>query len=139
MLLSMLTRSNRFAIGSIVMRGTQYIVLIRPRAGVLAMEVAYWPEELVESVATEAAAAIATVSLSEAEVAMGDQLATLLSKDFDPSVYVNTQAEARRAYLDAVAEGNAPTIVAPTATPTATTSLADALAASIAALQGQAA
>jgi DNA end-binding protein Ku len=133
--LSMLTRSNRVAIGSVVMRGTQYIVTIRPRAGVLALEVMYWPEELTEAVHDEAAAAIAEVTLTDAEKALGDTLANMLARDFDPTTYKNTQAEARRSYLEAVAEGNAPVVATAQAAAKPTVDLADALAASIAALQ----
>lgn len=137
--LSMLTRSNRVAIGSVVMRGTQYIVGIRPRDGVLALEVMYWPEELTTAVRDEALAAIEGVTLSDAEVAMGDTLAQMLAKDFDPTQYTNTQAEARRTYLEAVAAGNAPEVAATKATAPASVNLADALAASIEALKAQAA
>lgn len=133
--LRLLERSNRAAIGKVVMGGKEFIVTIRPRDGVLAMEVMYWPEELQSN--ADAKASIAGIEITQAEIDMGDQLVRFLSKDFDPASYHNEYAAAVAEYLDSFVAGNAAPVLPKARPASPALSLEDALAASLAALGGQ--
>ena len=128
---------GQIGIGKIVMRGYEYIVAIRPRAGVLAMELCYWPEEVdATGSLTAARDAIAKAGeLSDKERGMGKALIGLMHKDWQPETYVNEVAARKAEYLAQVVEaGEDVTIPQITASAPAVASLEDALAASLAAM-----
>jgi len=127
-----LARSGRVAIGKVVMSGKEQMVVVRPREGVLAMELLWWPDELKSD--ASAREAIAGIELSDTEIAMGEQLASYMAADFEPSKYRNEYAETLGAYLEAFVAGNAPATIEHRALPSAAKSLEDALAASLASL-----
>lgn len=133
--LRLLERSGRVAIGKVVMSEKEFIVTVRPRDGVLSMEVMYWPEELLAS--GSAKAAIDGVEVSEAELAMGDQLVKFLSKDFDPSSYKNEWAAQMAEYLDSFTAGHQPAALPKPRPSSPALSLEEALAQSLAALGGE--
>lgn len=136
LLLRLLEKHSRVAVGKVVMGGKELIVTIRPRAGVLAMEVMYWPEELLAD--ADARQAIDGVEVSRQELVMGDQLVRFLARDFEPEAYRNEYAEAVAAYLERfLADEEQPAIPAPKREEATSASLEDALAASIRALGGQ--
>lgn len=130
----LLEETDRVAIGKVVMGGKEFIVTIRPREGVLAMEVMYWPDELQSN--ADAKASIAGVEVTDAEMKMGRELVKFLAKDFDPEAYKNVLAEQTAAYLEALVAGQEPTpIVQKTTTSVPGGSLEEMLAASMAAMK----
>jgi DNA end-binding protein Ku len=132
--LRLLESSGRVAIGKVVMSEKEFIVTIRPRDGVLAMEVMYWPEELLGNGAAKAA--IEGVEVSESELKMGEQLVKFLSKDFEPGAYRNEWAAQLGEYLEAFTAGATPAALPKPRIASPALSLEDALAQSLAALQG---
>lgn len=132
--LKLLTEAKRVAIGKVVMGGKEYIVTIRPRDGILAMEVMYWPDEIKSN--ADAKASIASVEVSAAELKMGREMVKFLHKDFDPGAYQNLLALATADYLEAIQAGQAPVPITPksSAVPMAG-SLEDMLKASVAAMK----
>jgi DNA end-binding protein Ku len=118
LLQKLLERSGRVAIGKAVLADREGIVTIRPRDGILALEVMYWPEDLTRAGRDQAARdRIKDVTISDAELAVGDQLVRLMARDFHPEEYKDVYAERVRAYLTTVEEGTArpaaPVAVAP--------------------------
>lgn len=108
LLLKLLERSNRVAIGKAAFGDQESIVTIRPRDGVLALELMYWPEDLTRAGRDAAAREIvAHVKVTEPELQLGDKLVEFMSKDFDPSAYKNEVAENIKAYLKTVEDGEA--------------------------------
>lgn len=133
--LRLLERSGRVAIGKVVMSEKEFIATIRPRDGVLSMEVMFWPEELLATGAAKAA--IEGIEVSESELAMGDQLVKFLSKDFEPGAYRNEWAAQLAEYLEAFTAGATPAALPKPRMASPAMSLEDALAASLAALGGE--
>jgi DNA end-binding protein Ku len=136
LMLRLLEKSQRVAIGKVAMVGKEFIVTVRPREGVLAMELMYWPAELVSDI--DARAAIDGVEVSEAEMKMGEQLVQFLSRDFEPAQYTNKLLEAQVEYLEKFLADEAPApLPAPKKAEEPTTDLASALEMSLRALGGQ--
>jgi DNA end-binding protein Ku len=108
LLQKLLERSGKVAVGKAVMRDTEEIVTVRPRDGILALEVMFWPADLTRAGRDQAARErIKDVVVSEAELALGDQLVKILAKDFTPESYQNDYAEKVHAYLATVEAGEA--------------------------------
>lgn len=137
LLLRLLERAKRVGVGKVVAGGKEFIVTVRPKEGVLSMELMYWPAELQADV--EARTKIEGVTVSAAELKMGDQLVAFLSKEFDPEQYVNGYAVALREYLEAFLADEAPAQLPTARVAKPTMDLEGALAMSLAALQGTAA
>lgn len=114
LLQKLLERSGKVAIGTAVMRDREQIVTIRPRDGILSLETCHWPEDLTRAERDKPARErIANVVVTEAELALGDQLVTMLSKQFDPTQYRDVYAERVKAYLDTIEAGtDRPVVVA---------------------------
>jgi DNA end-binding protein Ku len=128
--MQVLVALKRVAIGKVVMGGKEYIVCFRPHNGILAMELLYWPEELVPSI--EAQTAIEDVKISAKILTLGKALGEQLSVDFNPAAYKNDFVEDMTEYLDGFVNGNVPTPIASRPKKAAkVSSLEDALAASL--------
>ena len=132
--LRLLERADRVAIGRAVIGGKQAIVTLRPRSGLLTMDMMWWPEELKSHDSIRDA--LVGVEVSEQMLTVGDQLVSLMSKDFDPSEFTNDHAGAVNEYLAALMAGDAPAPVetAPRQQKTSD-SLEDALAQTLAVLR----
>jgi DNA end-binding protein Ku len=102
----LLEESDQVAIGKVVMGGKEFIVTLRPRDEILAMEVMYWPEELKSS--ADAKAAIADVEVSESELELGRKLMAQMQTKFDPSKYQNVLAQQVGEYLERLQAGQEP-------------------------------
>jgi DNA end-binding protein Ku len=128
-----------YAVGTVVMGGKEYIAAFRPRVGAtgvstVAMELLYWPEELVE--AAEAEDSIEEITITPKELGLGRKVAEKLTAPFAPKGYINQYAEDLHEYLARFVAGEAPAVITPRASvqSPASKSLEDALAASLAML-----
>lgn len=122
-------------VGKVVMRGREYIVIVRPRDGVLAMELSYWPAELEAATVSEAQASIEGITLSDQELALGGALVDMLTKPWNPGEYVNEQVAKVHAYLAAfVSSAGTAELPKPVKVEPKIASLEDVLAASLAAM-----
>jgi DNA end-binding protein Ku len=141
LMLVMLRDDDLVAIGKVVMGGKEQIVALRPREGVLAVELLYWPEEVdAAGTVSEARDAIAGIELSEKEIAMGKQLGAMLTGDVDWSQFRNEFAADMTAYLQAFVAGQAPApIVERTSAASPMADLESMLAASLVAQEQKAA
>ncbi|MGV0985019.1 MAG: Ku protein [Limnohabitans sp.] len=133
--LKLLERAGRVAIGKVVMGGKEAIVTIRPRDGVLAMDLMWWPDEIRSN--ADAKASVAGIEVSDQMLAIGDQLVKMMAKDFKPEAYKNEYAVAVAQYLETLQSGQTAPTIEKRAVPTTSQSLEDALAATLAALGGQ--
>lgn len=134
--LKLLERTGRVAIGKVVMGGKEQIVTLRPRDGIVAMELMWWPDELKAN--ADAHAAVAGVQISDGELAMALQLGKFMEASFDPTKYANQYAAAVATYLEQLQAGKAPTPIVARASVQATTmTLEQQLAAAIAAMGGK--
>lgn len=132
--LRILETLNLAATSSVVMGGKAFQTIFRPRAGVLAMEVLYWHEDLVPSI--EAETAIDGIKIAPKLMGLAKQLAEGMAGTWHPELHRNEHAAALQEYLDGFVNGAIPTPIAkakPRRSPAAQ-SLEDALTASLAAL-----
>ena len=132
LLRDVLIDGNQVAIGTLVSGGHEHLVAIRPRAGALAMEMLYRPEELDVASTSEAQAAVADVEVSPKELALGKMLAESLTGSFDATEYRNGWAAQMAAYLDGFLAGEAPAPIEHHKAPAQAFDLEAALAASLA-------
>lgn len=131
--LRVLQKMKLVAQGEVVMSGKLYPVIFRALAGSIAMEVLYWPEELVPAI--EAETAIEGIEVAPKVIKLGEQLAEAMVDDFEPAELKNQYAEDLQEYLDGFVAGNQPTpIKKATRKSLGRQSLEDALSASLEAL-----
>lgn len=109
MLLRVLDDADKVGVGKVIMGGKEFIVTLRPKDGVLAMELMFWPSEVLED--EQAKLATEGVDVSEAELAMGHKLVDFLTKPWEPDQYVNRLFDAQSEYLDRFLADEAPTVV----------------------------
>jgi DNA end-binding protein Ku len=106
MLAAVLTKTKKVAIGKVAAGGNENVVILRPRDGILSMELMYWPAELLAE--DEARFAVEDVKVSSKEIGLGEMLVDHLAMDFDPSQYENKLHEAKLEYLDRFMADEAP-------------------------------
>jgi DNA end-binding protein Ku len=124
---------HEVAIGKVVFGGKEQIVALRPRKGVLEMELLWWPDEVKSS--AEAEGEIAGIEISEKEAGLAGSMLEMMRIEWDPSKYVNEYAATVNEYLTGFLAGKEPVRIQPVARPeTPAMSLEDALAATLAAL-----
>lgn len=135
LLLRSMEKTHKVAIGKVVMGGKEFIVTLRPKDGVLAMELMFWPSEVRGD--EEAKLAIEGVEVSDKELGMGEQLVQFMSKPFEPELYSNRLYGAQMEYLDRFLAGEEqPALPEPRAIAKPTADLTSALEASLKALGG---
>jgi len=81
LLLAVMERADKVAIGRVVLRTKQYLTLLRPFQGVLAMETLLYADEIVSP---SEIAGPGQVKLGAAELKMAEQLVESLSGEFNP-------------------------------------------------------
>lgn len=132
LMLALMEESGKVALGRVVMLDKEYLTVLRPRDGVIAMELLYWPSELLSN--AEAKAAVVSTAVSEQELTLGRQLVTMMSKPFEPEMLTNEYAARVGEYLAAFVEGQTPAEApAPRLSHKSVMSLADSLTAALAA------
>lgn len=122
-----LERSGRVAICTFVRGSKQHLGAIRPNGDKLDVSTLVWADEVIDPAAIEEIEAVRSVSLSDAELAMADQLIDQLVADFDHDVFRDTHREQVLDLLRRKAEGE--DIVAAPAVTAGEDSVLDLLAA----------
>jgi DNA end-binding protein Ku len=137
LLLQAMQQRNKVGIGSFVMRGKQYLAVIRPmQDGVLALETMYLPDEVraLEEIDTLPA----QVDVDERHTGMALQLIESLSSPWQPEKYRDTYRERVLEFIDRKAEGEE-FVVEEAPEPAKVADLMEALKRSVAEASGRAA
>ena len=82
-----MTESGRVGVAKFVMRTKQYLAAMRPVDGYLMMSTMVYADELNAAEHIDGLEDIADIELSDAELAMAEQLIESLSADFEPAKY----------------------------------------------------
>jgi DNA end-binding protein Ku len=130
-----LEKVERYAMGRLSMSGKEFVVVVRPRNGALAMEALYWPDEIKSD--ADVQAMVEGVEVTPKELDMGVKFLRTMAGDFIPEELTNDYANNLAAYLEQFKSGAAP-VAAPQirkAAPATIGSLEDMLAASLAAAE----
>lgn len=140
LLVRLLEAEQRIAIGKVVAGGKEHIVALRPRGGVLAMELLYWPEEVeAAGTALTATKAVAGVEVTDQELEMARQLAKFMAGEFEPDRYENGWSRSMAEYLTSFVAGQTPKALPKRQEqPVATMDLAAALSASLTSMKADA-
>ncbi len=85
--------SGRVAIATFVMRTKQYLVAIRPIDGTLMMSTMVYADEVVDAEEIPGLSELGEIDLSDAELAMANQLIESLASEFDADRYQDTYRE----------------------------------------------
>ena len=88
-----MARSDRVAIGHVVLRSNEYLVALRERDGLLALTTMFFADEIRDASEIGAVPAGDAASVSPAEVTTAVQLVDALSQDFDPARYEDRNRE----------------------------------------------
>lgn len=113
LLVEAMTRTNKVAIGSFVLRSKEHLVALRPRDGLLVLSTMRFHDEVVEPREIEDAGLVDDAEVRERELAMAEQLVESLTAEFDPTSYEDEHQERIREFLQARAEGQEPAPGAP--------------------------
>ena len=136
LLLEAMEKQSKVGIGSVVMRGKQYLAAIRPLDGVLALSTMLFadevlsPKDLDERPATRA-------NVSDREVKMASQIISSLTTKWDPKRYHDTYRERVEDYLAKKAKGQTVEVEPDTEEPSKVTDLMTALEDSLAAAKAK--
>ena len=129
LLLEAMKQSGRAAIGKFVLTGKEHLVLLRPAGDALVMELLFYPEDVRSK--DEIEAKVRDAKVTQAELAMAEQLIDSLAKPFDPTEYENEHKRDLLKLIEAKAAGeDIPAPVEP-AKPAAVPDLMSALKASL--------
>ncbi|MFL5841486.1 MAG: Ku protein [Thermoleophilaceae bacterium] len=130
LLLEAMRETGKVALGRVVIRSKEYLVAVRPKGELLAMETMLFADEVVPPERLDDVLP-AEVDAGERELKMAKQLVESLSGPFEPEKYADSYREAVLALIEQKAEGKA-IAVAPAEEPKAVPDLMAALEASIA-------
>ncbi len=131
LLREVMRKTNKVAIGTVVMRNKEYPVAIRPDDEVLKLETMYFADEI-RSPKKELPSLPEAVNLSDREVSMAQLLLESMASEWEPEKYHDTHREKVQALIEEKRQGHeilTGVQAAPTATPVV--DLMDVLSASI--------
>lgn len=103
LLVEAMTKANKVAIGSLVMRTKQHAVALRPKDGALMLEILYYADEVVNPV--DLPEWDHDQELKQRELEMAVQLIEALTVEFDPERYKDEYREKVLALIQAKSEG----------------------------------
>lgn len=115
LVLRLMERNNVVLFGRINMSNKEFLVVLRPRDGVMSMEALYWPDELRNDLETREL--ISGIKIAPKLLKQGDALVKSLTTDFQPSTLTNEYATEVAEYLEAYKAGTAPVPVAAVSRP----------------------
>jgi DNA end-binding protein Ku len=130
LLLEAMRQTEKVALGRVVLRSKEYLVAVRPKGDLLAMETMLFADEVVPVERLDDVLP-AEVEAGARELKMAKQLVESLSGPFEPEKYSDSYREAVLALIEQKAEGKA-IAVAPAEEPQPVPDLMAALEASIA-------
>ena len=136
LLLEAMEKQSKVGIGSVVMRGKQYLAAIRPLAGVLALSTMLFADEVLSPKDLDERPA-ARANVSDREVKMASQIISSLTTKWDPKRYHDTYRERVEDYLAKKAKGQTVEVEPDTAEPSKVTDLMTALEDSLAAAKAK--
>ncbi len=119
LLRDVMAKTNKVAIGTVVMRNKEYPVAIRPGDDVLRLETMYFSDEI-RSPKKELPQMPEAVELSDRELSMAQLLLESMASEWDPSKYHDTHREKVEALIEEKRQGHeivANLPAAPAATP----------------------
>lgn len=86
-LVTALERAQKVAIARIVMRNKEYLAAVRPSDGVLVLSTMCYADEVNSVEEIDGITKAAGIEISDAEIAMAEQLISTLEADFEPGKY----------------------------------------------------
>lgn len=123
-------KTQKIAIGRVVMRNKQYLAAIRPYGRALALETMFFPDE-VRDVEDLSELPERRARVNDKELKIAEQLIESLSSPWKPERYKDTYRESLLAYIKKKAKGDAVEIEEQTEETPAVRNLLDALRASV--------
>ena len=136
LLLEAMEKQSKVGIGSVVMRGKQYLAAIRPLDGVLALSTMLFADEVLSPKDLDERPA-ARANVSDREVKMASQIISSLTTKWDPKRYHDTYRERVEDYLAKKAKGQTVEVEPDTEEPSKVTDLMTALEDSLAAAKAK--
>jgi DNA end-binding protein Ku len=130
LLLNAMRETGRAALGRFVLAGKEKLVLIRARGESLALETLFLAEDVYSD--AEIAEAVEGTEVTEAELALAEQVIGSLAADFDPSALTSEYRRDLKAMLEAKLAGTEIVQPEPAAEDTPVVDLMEALRKSVA-------
>lgn len=127
-LVEALSRANKVAIARIVMRNKEYLAAVRPSDGVLVLSTMCYADEVNAAAEIDGIAKANEIEVSDAEIAMAEQLIGALEADFEPEKYSDGYRERVLEMIQRKADGE-DILVLEDAAPAASSQVVDLMAA----------
>ncbi len=127
-LVEALSRANKVAIARIVMRNKEYLAAVRPSNGVLVLSTMCYADEVNAASEIDGIAKAHEIEVSDAEIAMAEQLIGALEADFDPEKYSDGYRERVLELIQRKADGE-DVLVLEESAPAASSQVVDLMAA----------
>jgi DNA end-binding protein Ku len=105
LLVDVMARTRRVAVGRLILRAKEHLVAIRPLEGVLCLETLRFADEVVPAAEIAAEAGLDGVEVSDRELTMAEQLVESLVEKWNPDKYVDEYRDQIRGLIDAKASG----------------------------------
>ena len=127
-LLTALNEAQKVAIARIVMRQKEYLAVIRPTEGALVLSTVVYADEINPIEAIEGLEKVADIEVSEAEIAMAEQLISTLETNYEPEKYTDGYRERVLELIQKKSDGEE-IVMTEDAAPAATSEVIDLMAA----------
>ena len=127
-LVEALSRAQKVAIARIVMRNKEYLAAVRPSDGVLVLSTMCYADEVNVATEIDGIAKANEIEVSDAEIAMAEQLIGALEADFEPEKYSDGYRERVLEMIQRKADGEDVLVLEETA-PAASSQVVDLMAA----------
>ena len=127
-LVEALSRAQKVAIARIVMRNKEYLAAVRPSDGVLVLSTMCYADEVNVATEIDGIAKASEIEVSDAEIAMAEQLIGALEADFEPEKYSDGYRERVLEMIQRKADGE-DVLVLEEAAPAASSQVVDLMAA----------
>ncbi|MGH9170609.1 MAG: Ku protein [Acidimicrobiales bacterium] len=123
--------TGKVAIATLIMRGKQHLVAIRPTNRVLALETMYFPDEVRDPAAALDSLPDEDVVFEGRELETAKLLVDSMTNKWSPGIYKDTYREAVEALIERKSRGELVIVDEPTAEPAPVVDLMEALRASV--------
>lgn len=123
-----LEQAGKVAIARIVMRQKEYLAIIRPAEGTMVLNTLVYADEVNPVAGIEGLDKVADIEVSDAEIAMAEQLISTLEADYEPEKYTDGYRERVLELIQKKSDGEE-ILIAEEAAPAATSEVVDLMAA----------